>query len=181
MSGAVSPGLKRPVGRALIVGAASSRAQPLAAMQALGFTCAELDDPYAAVAELCRRPLVYRAIVLSLASLYREELSLISTLRSRLPHVDVWLTHIEGRQAALAEAMRLGAVGLLGEDGQLHRVSGRPTHDEAAKTVVDADPQPQAEREAVLPEPDQANEPLLSADELRALLAEQPDGSTEVT
>ena len=62
----------------MIVGNPSARSQPLAAMQALGFECAEVDDPYAAVAELHRRPLVYRALVLSLASLFREELGLVA-------------------------------------------------------------------------------------------------------
>src|SRR5688500_8431036 len=49
---AVSFPVKRPVGRALVLGTSSSRSQPLAAMQTLGYTCAELDDPYAAAAEL---------------------------------------------------------------------------------------------------------------------------------
>ena len=92
-------------------------------MQALGYECAEVDDPYAAVTELHRRPLVYRALVLSLASLFREELTLVSSLKKRLPHIEIWLTHIEGRQAALAETMRQGADGLLDEDGVLHRMS----------------------------------------------------------
>src|SRR5262245_60075328 len=171
-----SPALqnKRPVGRALIVGAASSRAQPLAAMQALGFTCAELDDPYAAASELCRRPLVYRALVLSLANLYREELGIVAMVKQRLPHVEVWLTHIEGRQAALAEAMRLGAVGLLGEDGALHRIAGTPQPDEAAKPAPEPEPAARATSEVLADELDRATEPLLSADELKALLAEQP-------
>src|SRR4051794_26697844 len=94
--------LKRPVGKALIVGSPSARSAPLAAMQALGFECAEVENPYAAAAELHRRPLVYRALVLSLASLFKEELALVSALKKRLPHIEIWLTHIEGRQAALA-------------------------------------------------------------------------------
>ena len=65
MSGVSFP-VKR-VGRALIVASSSSIGQPLAAMQAQGYDCAEVHDPYAAFAELCRRPMVYRAIVLSLS------------------------------------------------------------------------------------------------------------------
>src|SRR4029079_7461695 len=85
----------------------------------------ELDDPYAATVELLKRPLVYRALVVSLSSLYREELPVIATIRKRLPHVDIWLAHTEGRQAAMVEALRLGAAGLLADDGALHRITGQ--------------------------------------------------------
>jgi hypothetical protein len=184
MSGVSFP-VKRPIGRALVVGTSSSRSQPLAAMQTLGYTCAEIDDPYAAAAELLKRPLVYRAIVLSLTSLYREELTLIATLKRRLPHLDIWLTHTEGRQAAMAEAVRLGADGLLGEDGALHRLLQHP---QSAQQQPDP-AQPAAEAEPVeqhLVNPVDADmpsgEPVLSADELRALLQEEPslppDGET---
>jgi hypothetical protein len=180
---AVSFPVKRPVGRALVLGTSSSRSQPLAAMQALGFTCAEIDDPYAAAAELLKRPLVYRAVVLSLTSLYREELTLISTLKRRLPHVDIWLTHTEGRQAAMAEAVRLGADGLLGEDGALHRLLQHPqpqpqphaTATDTAQPAPAGDIEPVAQHivnpvDADIP----SGEPVLSADELRALLQEEP-------
>ncbi len=73
-----------------------------------------------------------------------------------------------------------GAVGLLGEDGSLHRVSGTPAPDEISKPVAEVEPETQAETETIASEPDHSNEPLLSADELRALLQEQPDGSPEV-
>src|SRR5688500_16598864 len=115
MSGVSLP-VSRPVGRALIVGSPTNRTLPLSTLQRLGFTCAETDDPYGAMLELCRRPLVYRAVILSLTSLYREELQIIATIKRRMPHVEVWLTHIEARQASLAEAMRLGADGLLAEE-----------------------------------------------------------------
>src|SRR3954471_23032171 len=118
----VSMPVTRPTGRALIIGSPACRAAPLKTLQRLGFTCAETDDPYSAMAELCRRPLVYRAIILSLASLYREELPVIMSVKRRWPHVDVWLTLTDGRHAALADAMRLGADGLLSEDG-LHRTA----------------------------------------------------------
>src|SRR5687767_4403525 len=177
MSGVSFP-VKRPVGRALVVGTSSSRSQPLAAMQTLGYTCAEIDDPYAAAAELFKRPLVYRAIVLSLTSLYREELNLIATLKRRLPHLDIWLTHTEGRQAAMAEAVRLGADGLLGEDGALHRLlqqtpSQQPPPSEAAQIAAEVEPVSQHMVSPVdvdMP----SGEPVLSADELRALLQEEP-------
>jgi hypothetical protein len=125
MSGLSLP-VNRPTGRALLVAGAGSRAGALELLRDLGFGATEIDDPYAAMAELCRRPLVYRAVILSLASLYREELSMIPAVKSRFPHLEVWLAQTDGRQAALAEGMRLGADGLLAEDG-LHRVAHTAT------------------------------------------------------
>ena len=204
MSGVSLP-VTRPAGRALVVGSPSSRAQPLGVLHGLGFTCAEFDDPYHAMAELCRRPLVYRALILSLASLFREELPLIASVKRRFPHIDVWITHLEGRQAFLAEAMRLGADGLLADDG-LHRTAmgpppaedtgmsspismprptaatasesdsddvARDTGREPAATTVTASDPPDDEPVLMDDEPS-ANEPVLTADELRALLQEQP-------
>lgn len=180
----VSMPVTRPTGRALIIGSPACRSAPLGTLQRLGFTCAEIDDPYSAMAELCRRPLVYRAIILSLASLYREEMPLIQAVKRRWPHVDIWLTQTDGRHAALADAMRLGADGLLSEDG-LHRTAlagattdtvyrpSEPTpappliNPASAVPPVDTSPEPHDEETT-------GNEPILTADELRALLAEQP-------
>lgn len=181
MSGVSLP-VTRPSGRALVVGNAAGRAEPLGTMQRLGYACAEMDDPYAAMAELCRRPLVYRAVILSLASLHREELAMIPGVKRRFPHVEIWLTHTDGRQAALADAVRLGADGLLSGEG-LHRMAlsqaggamlpamelepAAPRHPiESAPTAS-----PQAARKA---DEVGAAEPVLTADELRALLQEQP-------
>lgn len=173
----VSMPVTRPTGRALIIGSPTCRTAPLNTLQRLGFTCAEVEEPYSAMAELCRRPLVYRAIILSLASLYREELALIASIKRRWPHVDIWLTQTDGRHAALADAMRLGADGLLSEDG-LHRTaiagSGEPTFNPRAEghapLSVVPPVEPPESRDAEIA----ANEPILTADELRALLSEPP-------
>jgi hypothetical protein len=190
MSGVSMP-VTRPTGRALIIGAPACRVAPLNTLQRLGFTCAEVDDPYSAMAEMCRRPLVYRAMILSLASLYREELALVQSVKRRWPHLEIWLTQTDGRHAALADAMRLGADGLLSDDG-LHRtaVTGgtadtvSPTSHSHSPTVLAATIQSRAEPvTAVSPVDDgggnqegegAGTEPILTADELRALLAEQP-------
>jgi hypothetical protein len=191
MSGVSLP-VTRPSGRALVVGNPTSRAEPVGTLQRMGYGCAEMEDPYAAMAELCRRPLVYRAVILSLSSLHREELAIIPGVKRRFPHIDIWLTHTDGRQAALADAMRLGADGLLSGEG-LHRVAiagAGPTQ------FTDSEPlpvSPLSRSEATVPQPaplssqqgqhrphDPADdpmaldEPVLSADELRALLQEQP-------
>ena len=187
MSGVSLP-VSRPVGRALIVGSPTNRTLPLSTLQRLGFTCAETDDPYGAMLELCRRPLVYRAVILSLTSLYREELQIIATIKRRMPHVEVWLTHIEARQASLAEAMRLGADGLLADDG-LHRTAmGAAPAETVTGPRATPYPAPVIEQESraadvsppSAPQPQEDDidstigEPVLTADELRALLQEQP-------
>ena len=176
----------RPTGRALIVGSPACRAAPLNTLQRLGFTCAELDNPYSAMAEICRRPMVYRALILSLASLYREELALIQSVKRRWPHLEIWLTQTDGRQAALADAMRLGADGLVSDDG-LHRtgVTGgmvdtvSPPLQPHPPPAAPIAPLPRIQPVTPTPDPSQDNEPgpsepILTADELRALLAEQP-------
>ena len=206
MSGVSLP-VTRPVGRALVVANPASRPEPMTALQDLGFTCDELDDPYAAMAELCRRPLAYRALILSLASVYREELTVIDAVKRRFPHLDVWVAHTDGRQAALADAIRLGADGLLADDG-LHRVALAATAAPAPVPVApspvrnipvpvspagsamgtatpaatpEATAPPTAPAEASSRESGEADvaelaagEPVLTADELRALLQEQP-------
>jgi hypothetical protein len=83
MSGVSLP-VSRPIGRALVVGGAPSRAQPVETLRRLySFECAESEDPYSAVLELCRQKGVYNAVILSLASLYREELGVIATIKRR--------------------------------------------------------------------------------------------------
>lgn len=183
MSGVSLP-VTRPAGRAMIIGSAACRSAPLESLQRLGFACAEADDPYSAMAELCRRPLVYRTVVLALASVYREELLVIQAIKRRWPHIDVWLTQTDGRHAALADAMRYGADGLLSEDG-LHRIGGTtgtidkpsqlPARPEAPPVIT---PPMATPRDELQPNgdggDDGGNEPILTADELRALLAEGP-------
>ncbi len=140
-------------------------------MQRLGFQCAELDDPYSAMLELCKRPLVYRALILSLQSLYREELQVIQSVKRRFPHVEIWLSQTDGRQAALAEAMRLGADGLIADDG-LHRTAiGAPPNE---TTDLPSPPPPESAPASPIEEEVPFGEPVLTAEELRALLQEQP-------
>jgi hypothetical protein len=195
MSGVSLP-VTRPVGRALVVGAAATRAQPIATLKTLGYQCDEADDPYAAASEICCKRNGYDALILALASLYREELALVATVKRHVPKIEIWLSHTDGRQAALAEAMRLGADGLLADDG-LHRIAltppqppgttAPPTHDDdtAADPANSAAPEiaesSDSDSHAVAPRTtpawpdDQArDEPVLTAEELRALLLDEP-------
>jgi hypothetical protein len=186
MSGAVP--VPKPVGRAMIVGNAGCRGAPRGALSRVGYQCAELEDPYAAMAELCRRPLVYRALIISLNSFFAEELPFIAAVKRRFPHIEIWLTDLEGRQAALAEALRLGADGLVSEDG-LHRIAGPRLESPLLRREESAD-EPEVELEEAPPAPPPAHpagpeeaeqpltgamgEPVLTAEELRALLQDQP-------
>ena len=194
MSGVSFP-VTRPVGRALIVGNTACRAEILRLLQSQGYECREADDPYAAIVELCRDRLAYQTLIVSLASLYREELTLIATVKRRLPHVEIWLAQTDGRMAALAEGIRLGAEGLLAEDGSLHRVAapapasstvatapqaaeppiqcGSGTEISGVNTVAVHDDTETAPGGAGIPDIGMG-EPVLSADELRALLQDQP-------
>ena len=177
MSGVSFP-VTRPAGRALIVGQPAFRTAPAAALLKWGYVCTEVDEPYDAMVHLCRRPLFYSAIILSLNSLYREELHIIASIKRRFSHVDVWLCDTDGRQAALAEAMRLGADGLISEDG-LHRVASALTTPEGSSAIslAPAEKGPAAES-AKPPETEassgdqRSSDPLLTAEELRALLQE---------
>lgn len=178
MSGVSLP-VNRPMGRALVVASPSSRRQLVAILAKLGFDCGECDDPYAAMLELCRRRLVYSALILSLASLYREELSIITTVKRRLPHVEIWLAHTDGLQAALAESMRLGADGLIDEQG-LHRIAltqtpePMPLFSPSISTPLPRSPITSPPPLAAPEETTQSSEPVLTAEELRALLEDQP-------
>lgn len=155
-------------GRALVIGQAAFRAGPVAVLHRRGYSSTEVDEPYEAMVQLCKRPLFYSAVVLSLNSLYREELAVIACIKRRFSHIDIWLSDTDGRQAALAEAMRHGADGLFADDG-LHRVA---TGSSPARDMPNA---------AEAPEPPSGpqthSDPLLTAEELRALLHETPNPS----
>ncbi|MGF1634173.1 MAG: hypothetical protein ACFCVE_10020 [Phycisphaerae bacterium] len=210
-------------GNALLICTGSTRQEPTEVLGRVGMGVMEIGDPYAAMAELCRRPLYFRAMVLCLQSLYPEELELVATVKRRFRHVDVWLANTHGRQDARELALNLGADGVVADGGLLRLRMNEPTQGPAATSGPHATssppsraylpggtngngghaarhPPPQNPRPDVaqpaLPTPSQqahakptttlsstpssttelerrANEPLLSADELRALLQEE--------
>ena len=169
-------------GHALVACGEAASPALSAELETLGFRVTIAADPYQLLLELLDRPLVYDAVVLSLPAVYRDELTVIATIRARVPHIEILVAHSDGRHAMLAEAMRLGATGLLGEEG-IHRLmqvnanftpaSVRP--DLAARNeTAPAASSPSEEEEEIAPSPADDDAPLLTADELRALLAEQP-------
>lgn len=174
----------QPAGHAMVICGEASLDRSETLLKQLGYEVDRCEDPYSAMLELCRRPLVYRAVVISLQSLYRDELQMISAIRRRFPHITIWLTHTDGRQAALAEAMHLGAEGLVGDDGlysfsdpspapiqvspsTVYRRAPSPTH------VAESTHEP--EKPVSVPKHSHSSsaEPVLSADELKALLGEE--------
>ena len=173
----VSFPVTRPGTRALVVGTVTNRPGVVTVLQHLGLLCSEVEDPYGAMVELARRPLVYRALILSLASLFQEELGLVAAVKKRMPHVEIWLTHTDGRAGPLAEAMRLGADGLLSEEGLHRTAAGAP----AGPIIDKKTPLPERMSEKLGATSEDAEhdtrvgEPVLTADELRALLQEQPN------
>lgn len=181
MSGVSLP-VSRASGRALVIGSTECRALGVGVLGDLGYQVAEFDEPYSAMAELSRRAANYRALIISLSTLYREELQMIAAVVARFPQVEVWLTHTDGRPAALAEAMRMGAHGLLSAEG-LHRFAGVTQEPRSESQSSPAEiPEPQTTAPpmtlSTTEQPREINasagEPVLTAEELRALLEEAP-------
>ncbi len=107
-----------------------------------------------------------RAVVLSLAAVSPADLSVVRTIRSYFPGVEVWLSDVGAHAASLAQAVLWGATGLVA-DGRLHRFAQTP----------DATPRPVRDTPAPRPPPasdtaDDSAQPLLSNAELRALLGD---------
>jgi len=177
--------ISRSAQRALIIAGPAFRAEPLNLLRRLGFEYAEADDPYAAMLQLSRKPEVYTDLVISLNSLYQEELAIIAAVKRRWPDIQVWLVGTDGRQAALAQAMRLGADGLVCEDGLQRTASAIPTQTTHLATSDKPDTATVASPKTdVLPAQEEdeghgheedglSDEPVLTAEELRALLQDQ--------
>lgn len=175
MSAARIP-VNSPLG--LVVGNAACRAAAVAALGRRGFCCDQTNDPYQAMLRLCKPGPDFACVVLSLNGLYREELAMIAAIKRHLPHLEIWLSNTDGRQASLAEAIRLGADGLLADD-DLHRLgSNAAVAAPAANPAAIAPNKPGASTSIPPAAPAAAaaiaNEPILSDEELRALLEDLP-------
>lgn len=168
---AVAYPVHRARARALVIGHATTRGSAVAALESLGHEVSCVEDPYTAMVELCERRGQYQMLVLCLAGLYREELAIIPAVAAHAPEVEAWLAQTDGRAALTAEAVRLGAVGLVSSEG-LHRM-GKTGHetprDPAPEAAADAAPEASDVAEA-----DLSADGLLTAEELRALLEDLP-------
>ena len=177
----VSLPVTRPMGRGLLVGSPSARTQPASILGRLGGTFLEMDDPYSAMAELAAQPQNYASLILSLTSLFGPELEMIAAVKRHYPQIEIWLARSEGMNSVVDEAMRLGADGILNEDGP-HRLSAPPMQAAPApQNIQPAAPAPIAPPPAAPMRPEILDdrpppEPILTAEELRALLDDQPPG-----
>lgn len=192
----------RPAGRFLLVGRPICREAPLQALRGQGVECAEATDPYQAMVRFAREPGYFSSVILSLNSLYREELQVITALKQRYPSLEIWLCDTDGRHVALADAIRLGASGIVDSEG-FHDVARDPessrrppfssraaaSHGSAAISGQTEPQQPSSPvshslstRPALHPRPPESDasekpdggDPLLTAEELRALLQDVP-------
>lgn len=143
-----------PNGQALVVANAAAAIPLMQTLERIGYQSNVAPDPYSAALEVVRRPLVFRAVVLSLATVYPEELELIDLIKRRCPHIEVILADADGRPSAVEDATRRGAAALLRQD-RLQRLG------DAGVKTLDRPPRP-VEPATI--------EGVLSADELRALL-----------
>ena len=168
--------------RALVVAQDDLRTGLTRILDAAGMAAEFAPDPYAAMGELCRRPLAYRAVVISLQGVYQEELKIVAVIKRRYPHVEVYLTHTDGRQGALAEGMRLGVDGIVSEAGVHRTATTLPAAPVVAVPAAAVPVVPPVQPVMRQVEPPVArldlrgSEPVLTAEELRALLEDEPVG-----
>jgi hypothetical protein len=156
------PNSGKLIGRALLIGKRipSQDAQLLAAE---GLQVELATDPYAAIAELAGRPLVYRALVLPLPQLFPEELALVRVVKKRFPHVQIIASEMPEKMNRTDDLRRFGFDAILA--GTLQPF--------ASPTKI----------EVLIPRTIQKSigdsEPVLSAEELRALLSDDtlPSGT----
>jgi hypothetical protein len=149
-----SPTSPKVIGRALLIGRRVA-ADDADALAELGLQVELSADPYAAMAELTSRPLVYRALVLPLPELFPEELVLARVVKTRYPHLQIIATDVPDRANRADELRQLGIEAIL-SDGRLHPIES------ASKSEV-------APSSTEKPTP----EPVLTAEELRALLGDE--------
>jgi hypothetical protein len=157
------------IGRALLVGKRVA-AEDSNVLAADGLQVELTNDPYAAIAELAGRPLVYRALVLPLPQLFSEELALVRVVKRRFPHVQVIASEVPAQMIRSDELRRLGfdailsstALQPLGAATKIEAVVHTAAHMPVQKSSGDS-------------------EPVLTAEELRALLSDDalPASGTE--
>jgi hypothetical protein len=174
--GPVSLPVARPSGQGLLVGSPAARSQAASVLRRLDYRCTEIDDPYAAMSELARQPAAYTSLVLSLGSFFPEELQVVAAVKRHFPKIEIWLIRGDGLNGAVDEAMQLGADGVLTDDG-LHRIAAPATITMATEAPVEkpaeASTQP-APSDNDAPADFPPCDPILSAEELKALLEEPP-------
>ncbi len=133
-------------------------------------TITPVADPFLLIERLVELRDRVDYVVLSLDQIRADELVVIQTIKAFFPRVTIWLTGVAGRSAELAQAVLLGADGLVSEAGvyrftdagKAANIPGdTPTH----WAELEGQTKPGAATTAADP-----SDPVLTADELRALL-----------
>ncbi|MEM8876166.1 MAG: hypothetical protein AAGD32_18120 [Planctomycetota bacterium] len=165
-------------GRVALIATGTTRDRHAETLMHAGYDVYAFDDPYAAMLALCRKPLVFRAVAVSLQAIYPKEMSLISVVGRRYPHMRLIACDTDGRPAALEQARRLGVTDILDAEGP-RPVDTQPVEGASSKThdASRADAVALTEEEAAALAEDAANDtaqgPLLTPEELRALLSDE--------
>jgi hypothetical protein len=187
-------------GGLLCVGADDATARSIALL--VQATPATYGDPYAAMCAIASSPAKWQMVVLDLQQLYDGELAIIPAIRTTANHCRVVVAHADGRPAMLARAIRLGIDGLLtgGKIEWLTTMQAAMSPPVAERAITPPQDSPPPTPEAASPatshalqhdhidqtdhadQADQAelrsvadiyqDEPLLTADELKALLSD---------
>ena len=174
--------------RVMVVGVGDVLARVLGTLHRLGAACVAVDDPYRAVLEVAgsqgsARGGTCDAVVFALPCLFPGEVAAIRAISKLRPAPIILVAAAEQQLSLLTAAIREGAVGVITERGIEWLASIAPEHatpeplpeqlliDDSAETdsaQFDADADSDdADAEFDLTEP---TEPLLTAEELKALL-----------
>jgi hypothetical protein len=143
------------IGRALLIGRRVADDDADALVE-LGMQVELSADPYAAMAELTSRPLAYRAVVLPVPELFPEELVLARVVKKRYPHLQIIASDVPEGSNRLEELRREGIEAILSA-GRLRPIEAAPKSEPAPPPAENAKSAP---------------EPVLTAEELRALLGD---------
>lgn len=161
-------------GRVALIAGPTTRDQHAETLMRAGYDVYGFDDPYDAMLAICRKPLVFRAVTLSLQGIYLQELAIIPVISRRYPHMRLVACDTHGRRAAFDRARELGVTDQL-DGGGIRPVENAKKRDPGtvrlsnASTDLPMPPGLTSAEAAALAEPIDDG-PLLTPEELRALL-----------
>lgn len=100
-----------------VLGHGDNLARTLGLLHRMGARCTVWEDAYQAACEVARHPDTFFAVVVILPCCYQAELAVISTIRTYARNTRVYVADAEQHVSMLTGAMRLGATGLLTQAG----------------------------------------------------------------
>ncbi|MEM6562204.1 MAG: hypothetical protein AAF656_11435 [Planctomycetota bacterium] len=158
-----------PTGRVALVATGPMRDRRAETLMTAGYDVHGFDDPYAAMLAICRKPLVFRALAVSLQAIYPKELDLVSAVAQRFPHVRLLACDTDGRRTTLIDAVQRGVTDILDD----HGITPADTERESADVSLANPAELTDEETAALARPtDTPTDPVLTPEEIRALLSD---------